>query len=36
LLFPTPEDLPNPDIEAASLRSPASAGRFFTTVAFIK
>ena len=36
LPFPTPEDLPNPDIEAASLRSPALAGRFFTTVAFIK
>ena len=28
LLFPLPEDLPNPGIE---LASPALAGRFFTT-----
>ena len=30
--FPTPEDLPDPGIEPSSLVSPASAGRFFTTV----
>ena len=30
LLFPTPGDLPDPGIEAASLVSPALAGRFFT------
>ena len=29
--FPTPEDLPKPGIESASLVSPALAGRFFTT-----
>ena len=32
LPFPTPGDLPDPGIEAASLMSPALAGRFFTTV----
>ena len=31
LLFPPPGDLPNPGIEPASFRSPALAGRFFTT-----
>ena len=31
LLFPTPEDLPDPGIETTSLASPALAGRFFTT-----
>ena len=30
--FPRPEDLPSPGIEPPSLESPASAGRFFTTV----
>ena len=29
--FPSPEDLPDPGIESASLTSPALAG-FFTTV----
>ena len=28
----TPEDLPDPGMEPASLLSPALAGRFFTTV----
>ena len=28
-----PEDLPNPEIQPASLMSPALAGRFFTTSA---
>ena len=28
---PPPGDLPNPEIESVSLRSPALAGRFFTT-----
>ena len=32
LPFPTPQDLPDPEIKAASLASPALAGRFFTTV----
>ena len=31
LPFPTPGDLPDPGIKPASLRSPALAGRFFTT-----
>ena len=31
LLFPPLGDLPNPEIEPESLRSPALAGRFFTT-----
>ena len=31
--FPTPGDLPNPEIEPASLLSPALAGGFFTTSA---
>ena len=31
LPFPPPGDLPNPEIEPASLTSPALAGRFFTT-----
>lgn len=29
--FPAPGDLPDPGIEPSSLRSPALAGRFFTT-----
>ena len=29
--FPSPGDLPDPGAEAASLASPALAGRFFTT-----
>ena len=29
--FPPPGDLPNPEIEPASLMSPALAGGFFTT-----
>ena len=33
LPFPPPGDLPNPDIEPASLMFPALAGRFFTTSA---
>ena len=32
LPFPTPRDLPDPEIETASLASPALAGGFFTTV----
>ena len=32
LPFPTPEDLPDPGMESASLMSPALAGRFFTAV----
>ena len=31
LPFPSPEDLPDPGIEPASLESLALAGRFFTT-----
>ena len=31
LPFPTPEDLSDPEIEPASLASPALAERFFTT-----
>ena len=31
LPFPPPGDRPNPGIKPASLRSPALAGRFFTT-----
>ena len=31
LLFPPPEDLPNPGIERGSPVFPALAGRFFTT-----
>ena len=31
LSFPAPGDLPNPVIEPRSLKSPALAGRFFTT-----
>ena len=31
LLFPIPEDLPNPGIELASLVSPEMASRFFIT-----
>ena len=31
LLFPPPGDLTNPGTEPKSLRSPALAGRFFTT-----
>ena len=33
LPFPPPEDLPFPGIEPTSLKSPALAGRFFTTSA---
>ena len=33
LPFPTPGDLPKPEIKPASLVSPALAGGFFTTVA---
>ena len=33
LPFPPPEELPNPGIELASLRSPALAGGFFITSA---
>ena len=32
LPFPTPEDLPDPGIEPASLESPALAGGFFITL----
>ena len=31
LPFPTPGDLPDPDIESTSLVSPALIGRLFTT-----
>ena len=31
LLCPPPGDLPNPEMEPASLTPPALAGRFFTT-----
>ena len=31
LLFPTPGDLPDPEIEPTSLAPPAFTGRFFTT-----
>ena len=31
LAFPSPEDLPNPEKEPASLASPVLAGRLFTT-----
>ena len=31
--FPSPGDLPNPGMEPMSLRSPALAGKFFTTSA---
>ena len=31
LPFPSPEDLPDPGIKPTSFRSPALAGRFFTT-----
>ena len=31
LSFPSPEDLPDPEMEPTSPESPASAGRFFTT-----
>ena len=31
LPFPSPGDLPDPGIEPMSLKSPALAGRFFTT-----
>ena len=30
LSFPSPEDIPDPDIEPASPASPAFSGRFFT------
>ena len=36
LPFSSPEDLPDPGIEAASLRSPALAGGFFTTSATLE
>ena len=35
LPFPTPGDLPNPQIKPGSLASPALAGGFFTTSAEI-
>ena len=31
LPFPTPGDLPDPEVELVSLSSPALAGRFFAT-----
>ena len=31
LPFPSPEDIPDPGIELASLASPPLAGGFFTT-----
>ena len=31
--YPLPEDLPDPEIKPASLKSPALAGGFFTTSA---
>ena len=31
LLFPTPGDLPDPEIEPVSLLFPELVGRFFTT-----
>jgi len=31
LLFPSPEDLPDPEIKPTSPAAPALAGRFFTT-----
>ena len=31
LPYPSPGELPNPEMETASLGSPAFAGRFFTT-----
>ena len=31
LTFPPPEDLPNPRIKPTAPKSPALAGRFFTT-----
>ena len=33
LLSPSPGALPDPGMEAVALRSPALAGRFFTTSA---
>ena len=30
--FPSPGDLPNPEIETVSIASPTLEGRFFTTV----
>ena len=36
LPFPSPGDLPNPDIEPESPESPALAGGFFTTVATLE
>ena len=33
--FPTPGDLPDPQIEPISLVFPAFAGRFFTTSATV-
>ena len=33
LPFPSPGDLPDPGIERTSLKSPALAGRIFTTSA---
>ena len=33
VVFPPPGDLPNPEIEPASLPSPALAGKFLTTSA---
>ena len=36
LSFPSPEELPNPGIEPASLISPALSGRFFITTVIPK
>ena len=36
LPFPTPEDIPDPGTEPASLDSPALAGGFFTTSATLE
>ena len=36
LLFPSPEDLPDPGIEPGSLVPPALAGGFFTTGAALE
>ena len=35
LLFPSPGDLPDAGIEPTSLKSPALAGRFFTTICYL-
>ena len=35
LPFPSPGGLPDPGIEPTSLKSPAMAGRFFTTICYL-